>query len=114
MPLIQVRERWKGLRFQFPNWSVRLPVFLFFMTNPTPSRPAARLWTSSALMPTSSRRRSAAVSPCWHCGAVMDGSDGPFEAENVVVAIGPYQRTDDSILVAGRDWRVPGARQPLQ
>ena len=44
----------------------------------------------------------------------MEGSDGPFEAENVVVAIGPYQRTDDSILVAGRDWRVPGARQPLQ
>jgi cation diffusion facilitator CzcD-associated flavoprotein CzcO len=27
-------ERWDGLRFQFPNWSVRLPDFLFPHTDP--------------------------------------------------------------------------------
>ncbi|HEX2336225.1 MAG TPA: FAD-dependent monooxygenase, partial [Hyphomicrobiaceae bacterium] len=27
-------ERWKGLRFQFPNWSVRLPDFPFRHTDP--------------------------------------------------------------------------------
>src|SRR5215212_599072 len=27
-------ERWHGLRFQFPNWSVRLPDFSFPHTNP--------------------------------------------------------------------------------
>ena len=27
-------ERWKGLRFQFPNWSVRLPDFPFRHADP--------------------------------------------------------------------------------
>jgi putative flavoprotein involved in K+ transport len=27
-------ERWKGLRFQFPNWSVRLPDFPFRHSDP--------------------------------------------------------------------------------
>ena len=35
-------ERWDGLRFQFPNWSVGLPDFPFPMTIPTGSRQARR------------------------------------------------------------------------
>ena len=56
-------ERWDGLRFQFPNWSVRLPDFPFPHTRSRrASRPRARSWISSRPMPLSSRRRSAAAS----------------------------------------------------
>ena len=56
-------ERWDGLHFQFPNWSVRLPDF------PFAARRSRRLpdlrpisSPSSPPMPISSRRRSAAAS----------------------------------------------------
>jgi putative flavoprotein involved in K+ transport len=56
-------ERWDGLRFQFPNWSVRLPDFPFPHADPDGFlRPQVTSSISSTPMPRSSRRRSAAAS----------------------------------------------------
>jgi putative flavoprotein involved in K+ transport len=118
-------ERWKGLRFQFPNWSVRLPDFPFLHDQPD------AFATSGEIVDFICAYANFIAAPI-RCGVTVLGlrrrdegpgfiaetSDGPFEAENVVVATGPYQRPiippDHSIPVAGRDRRVPGARQPLQ
>ena len=56
-------ERWDGLKFQFPNWSVRLPDFPFPHSDPDALRNGRRnCRISSTPMPHSSRRRSAAAS----------------------------------------------------
>jgi putative flavoprotein involved in K+ transport len=90
-------ERWDGLKFQFPNWSVRLPEFAFPHDDPdgfSPSRDILDFITAYA----------AFVAPPIRCGVavtalrrgdncfVADTSDGAIEADNVVVATGPYQR----------------------
>jgi putative flavoprotein involved in K+ transport len=90
-------ERWDGLRFQFPNWSVRLPDFQL------PHHDAEGFATSPEIVDylcsyagfvkapiacgvdvTSLRRGSA--------GFLAETSTGPITAKNVVVATGPYQR----------------------
>src|ERR1700736_3014027 len=55
-------ERWDGLRFQVPNWSVRLPHFPLTPT-PTPMRARRRAiyWITSPPMQLSSRRRFVAA-----------------------------------------------------
>jgi putative flavoprotein involved in K+ transport len=92
-------ERWDGLRFQFPNWSVRLPDFPFPHTDPD------GFATSGDILDFISAY-AAFVAPPIRCGVAVtslrcrDGgsgfiaetSDGPIEADNVVVATGPYQR----------------------
>ena len=92
-------ERWDGLRFQFPNWSVRLPDFPFPHTDPdafaTTGEIVDYLTAYAAFVAppircgvavTALRRRDGAD------GYVAETSDGPIEATNVVVATGPYQR----------------------
>jgi putative flavoprotein involved in K+ transport len=92
-------ERWDGLRFQFPNWSVKLPDFPFPHTDPDAF--AAREEIVAYL-----DAYAAFVAPPIRCGVEVraqhrrdDGrgfiaqtSGGPIEAEQVVVATGPYQR----------------------
>jgi putative flavoprotein involved in K+ transport len=92
-------ERWDGLRFQFPNWSVRLPDFPFPHTDPD------GFATSGDILDFISAY-AAFVAPPIRCGVAVtslrcrDGasgfvaeiSDGVIEADNVVVATGPYQR----------------------
>src|SRR4051794_18324017 len=92
-------ERWDGLRFQFPNWSVRLPDF------PLPCRDPDAFASSeeivqflcayanfvgapirSGVAANALRRREDSS------GFVAETAHGPIEAENVVVATGPYQR----------------------
>jgi putative flavoprotein involved in K+ transport len=92
-------ERWDGLRFQFPNWSVSLPDFPFRCSEPdgfASARQIADFITEYARF----------VSPPIRCGVnvhrlrsrglpggfVAETSDGEIAAENVVVATGPYQR----------------------
>jgi putative flavoprotein involved in K+ transport len=92
-------ERWNGLRFQFPNWSVRLPDFRFRHSDPdafATSREILDFITAYAdfvappircgVNVRALRRRNGAP------GFVAETSDGPIEAANVVVATGPYQR----------------------
>jgi putative flavoprotein involved in K+ transport len=92
-------ERWDGLRFQFPNWSVRLPDFRFPHGDPDGFAATADILDYIEAY-------AAFVAPPIRCGvAVMrlrcrDGgsgfvaetTEGAIEADNVVVATGPYQR----------------------
>ena len=90
-------ERWDGLRFQFPNWSVRLPDFPYLSANPDGFATSAEILDYLYAY-------AAKVKPPIRCGVQVaalhrDGSaflaDTPEEniaARNVVVATGPYQR----------------------
>jgi putative flavoprotein involved in K+ transport len=92
-------ERWDGLKFQFPNWSVRLPDFSFPHTDPD-------AFASSADIIAFIEAYADFVAPPICCGVavtrlrcrddargfVAETSDGVIEADNVVVATGPYQR----------------------
>ena len=92
-------ERWDGLAFQFPNWSVRLPEFPFPHSDPdafatTPEiikfieayadfvAPPIRCGVEVMRL----RRRDGAS------GFVAETAGGAIEADKVVVATGPYQR----------------------
>ena len=90
-------ERWDGLRFQFPNWAVRLPDFPFPHDDPD-------AFSASADIVDYLTAYAAFVAPPIRCGVavtrlrthdsgfVAETSDGPIMAANVVVATGPYQR----------------------
>jgi putative flavoprotein involved in K+ transport len=92
-------ERWDGLKFQFPNWSVSLPEFSFPHTDPDGFAATGEIvqfidaYAAFVAPPircgvavTRLRRRDGAP------GFVAETSDGVIEADNVVVATGPYQR----------------------
>ncbi len=92
-------ERWDGLKFQFPNWSVRLPDFPFPHTDPD-----AFATTDEIIKFIDAY--AAFVAPPIRCGVevarlrrrddasgfIAETADGAIEADNVVVATGPYQR----------------------
>ncbi len=92
-------ERWDGLAFQFPNWSVRLPDFPFPHTEPD-------AFASTDAIVKFIDAYAMFVAPPIRCGVEVtrlrqrDGAqgfiaeiaDGTIEANNVVVATGPYQR----------------------
>lgn len=92
-------ERWDGLRFQFPNWSVRLPDFPFPHHDPDAFAPTGEILNyisayadfvappiRCGVAVTRLRRRDGGS------GLIAETSDGAIEADNVVVATGPYQR----------------------
>src|SRR5262249_12180262 len=92
-------ERWDGLRFQNPNWSIQLPPFPFPYCDPdafATSDEIVRYLTAYARFVGASvrcgvkvqslRRRDSSI------GFVAETSEGRIEAANVVVATGPYQR----------------------
>lgn len=92
-------ERWDGLRFQFPNWSVRFPGFPLPHTDPDEFATAAEIvdfinaYADAVAAPvrcgvavTALRQRDDAA------GFLAETSEGLIEAANVVVATGPYQR----------------------
>jgi putative flavoprotein involved in K+ transport len=92
-------ERWDGLKFQFPNWSVRLPDFSLAHTDPDGFATTGEILEFIEAY-------AAFVAPPIRCGVAVqrlrcrDGSsgfiaetsDGAIESDNVVVATGPYQR----------------------
>jgi putative flavoprotein involved in K+ transport len=92
-------ERWDGLAFQFPNWSVRLPDFPFPHADPDAFATIAEIvrfidaYAEFVAPPircgvevTRLSRRDGAS------GFIAETADGTIEADNVVVATGPYQR----------------------
>jgi len=90
-------ERWDGLKFQFPNWSVRLPDFAFPHSEPD-------AFSDSADIIKFIDAFAAFVAPPIRCGVevtrlkrgdtgfIAETAAGTIEANNVVVATGPYQR----------------------
>lgn len=91
-------ERWDGLRFQFPNWSVRLPDFPFRQTDPDGFATSADI---VAFLDAYAAHVAARVRTGIAVTALRQATDGTLCAEtsagtivarNVVVATGPYQR----------------------
>ena len=91
-------ERWDGLKFQFPNWSVRLPDFPFPHSDPD-------AFATTDDIVGFIEAYADFVAPPIRCGVAVtrlsqrDGggfiaetADGTIAADNVVVATGPYQR----------------------
>ena len=92
-------ERWDGLKFQFPNWSVRLPEFSFRHDEPD-------AFSGTDAIVKFIETYAAFIDPPIRCGVdvkrlrqrepgagfVAETSDGVVTANNVVVATGPYQR----------------------
>jgi putative flavoprotein involved in K+ transport len=90
-------ERWDGLRFQFPNWSVSLPDFPFACNEPDG-------FATSGDIVTYLEAYAQQVKPPIRCGVAVtalrsnDGSilaqtsTGSIVTRNVVIATGPYQR----------------------
>jgi putative flavoprotein involved in K+ transport len=90
-------ERWDGLTFQFPNWSVRLPDFPFPHDDPDG-------FAGLGAIVDFIDAYAGFVAPPIRCGVevtklsregadfVAETSDGAIVARNVVVATGPYQR----------------------
>jgi putative flavoprotein involved in K+ transport len=92
-------ERWHGLRFQFPNWSVKLPDF------PFPHSDADEFATSAEIADFLEGYAAHVKCPV-RCGIGVTAlrrddsgeaylaltSAGSIAARNVVIATGPYQR----------------------
>lgn len=90
-------ERWDGLKFQFPNWSVKLPDFPFPQGEPdafATSDQIVAFIEAFAKFTSPPIRCGVAVTRLARDGAVFVGetADGTIKAKNVVVATGPYQR----------------------
>jgi putative flavoprotein involved in K+ transport len=119
-------ERWDGLKFQFPNWSVRLPEFSFPHSEPD-------AFAALGAIVDFIDAYAAFVAPPIRCGVEVtrlrrgDGSSfiaetagGTIEARNVVVATGPYQRPlmpdllrDETIFqVHASGYKNPGQLPP--
>jgi len=60
-------ERWDGLRFQFPNWSVGLPIFRFLIRMPTDLLPVPPSSTTSKHTPNELSHRFIAASLSADC-----------------------------------------------
>ena len=92
-------ERWDGLRFQFPNWSVGLPDFPFPCAEPDG-------FAASHEILAYLEAYAKLVNPPIRCGVevialrkdaseqtiVAQTKQGSIAARNVVIATGPYQR----------------------
>lgn len=90
-------ERWDGLMFQFPNWSVRLPEFAFPHSDPDG-------FSDTAAIIAFIEDYAAFVAPPIRCGVAVtklrrdtggflaEFAGGSIAARNVIVATGPYQR----------------------
>ncbi len=91
-------ERWDGLAFQFPNWSIKLPDFPFPHDDPDG-------FASTREITAFIDAYAAFVAPPIRCGVavtklrrgdsarfIAETTDGTIEADNVVIATGPYQR----------------------
>jgi putative flavoprotein involved in K+ transport len=99
-------ERWDGLRFQFPNWSVQLPDFPFPHTDPDGFATSPQIvdyLTAYAAFAAVPLRCSATVNRLrqGERGFSAETIDGVIEARNVVVATGPYQRPLMPALLQG-------------
>lgn len=101
-------ERWDGLRFQFPNWSVQLPDFPFPHTDPDGFATSADIvdfLTAYAAFIDAPVRCGVDVTRLHRrdgaSGFIAETSGGAIAADNVVVATGPYQRPLMPALLQG-------------
>ncbi|MBR1238342.1 NAD(P)-binding domain-containing protein [Bradyrhizobium sp. AUGA SZCCT0182] len=118
-------ERWDGLKFQFPNWSVQLPDFAFPHSDPD-------AFATSGEIVEFIDAFAEFIAPPIRCGVevthlkggdagfIAESTDGTIEANNVVVATGPYQqplmpdllRDHPVFQVHASSYRNPGQLPP--
>lgn len=91
-------ERWDGLKFQFPNWSVRLPDFPFPHDDPDGFAATEDIiryiedYAAFVAPPIRCGVEVMRLSRRENAGFVAETAAGTITANNVVVATGPYQR----------------------
>jgi len=92
-------ERWDGLRFQFPNWSVRLPDCPFPHLDPDGFATSGEIvdyldaYAMQIKVPIRCGVVVTALRPNESSkGYLAETSAGSIRATNVVIATGPYQR----------------------
>jgi putative flavoprotein involved in K+ transport len=91
-------ERWDGLRFQFPNWSVRLPDFPFPHNEPEGFADSSGIlaflsaYAEFTKAPGCCGVEAKVLRCAGAAGFIAETSLGTISAANVVVATGPYQR----------------------
>jgi putative flavoprotein involved in K+ transport len=92
-------QRWEGLRFQFPNWSVRLPDYPFPHSDPGDFATSGEIveYLEGYARRTGANVRCGVTVTALRKSPLCDGyvaetSVGPINATNVVVASGPYQK----------------------
>ena len=111
-------ERWDGLKFQFPNWSVRLPDFPFPHSDPdafSNTDDIIRYIEAYAGFVAPPIRCGVAVTRLSQrdgAGFIAETTEGTVAADNVVVATGPYQR--NLVPTCWAIIRVPGPCRRLQ
>ena len=121
-------ERWDGLRFQFPNWSVRLPDWPFPHVDPNG-------FATSAEIVDYLETYARAIGVEIRCGVtvtalrkdeirggyIVETSAGSINAEHVVIASGPYQKPftpalsvdqDDLLQIHASAYKAPGRFPP--
>lgn len=119
-------ERWDSLRFQFPNWSMRLPDFRYAGNDPdsfAPRDDVVRFIEAYAAFIRAPIRTGVEVGALYRApdGFLLDTGGSAIEARNVVIATGPYQRPAVPPAAAGlgrvvqmsaSDYRNPGQLPP--
>ncbi len=92
-------ERWDGLKFQFPNWSVSLPDCPFPHSDPDGFATSGQIvdYIDAYARQIKAPVRCGVAVTALHGdesgkGFVARTSAGPIRATNVVIATGPYQR----------------------
>ena len=121
-------ERWDSLRFQFPNWSLRLPDFPYAGDDPdayAPRDEVVRFIEDYAAFIGAPVRTGVAVHALRRGpdgdGFLLDTGEGTMEAANVVIATGPYQKPlipEDAenlpglFQIAASAYRDPGQLPP--
>ena len=99
-------ERWDSLRFQFPNWAMRLPDFAYAGDDPdgyAPRNDVVRFIESYAGFIHAPVRTGVEVRVLRRGlgGFRLDIGEATIEARNVVIATGPYQQPAIPSAAAG-------------
>ncbi len=119
-------ERWDSLRFQFPNWSMRLPDFPYTGDDPdsyAPRDDVVRFIEAYAAFIQAPIRTGVEVRALRRVpnGFLLEAGDSTIEARNVAIATGPYQRPaippaatglGRVVQMSASDYRNPGQVPP--
>ena len=99
-------ERWDSLRFQAPNWNVRLPGYPLQRVDPDAfaTKDAIASFIASYAAHIRAPLRCGVAARALRqkpgsCRLVVETCDGTIEAKNVVVASGPYQVPADALPI---------------
>jgi putative flavoprotein involved in K+ transport len=110
-------ERWDSLAFQSPNWNIRLPGFALGAVDPDAfsSRDEVfRFIESYAAFVRAPLRCGLAATSLRRTGddgcLIVETSMGSFEAKNVVIATGPFQRPVAPLPIGGTALHLHSSR----